>query len=159
MNSWTIEQFESAVEEALKEKLEREENNRIVIQKLKMDLVNSCKKFVKDTKEYWNSYCKIISKKVYYGKVSSYERFKLSPTLTLCISRDEYENVCMSFKQNSNTGSNSISLIDINIKGEEVTPKTSSDLNASVLEDLCKSIDENFKNIYLYRLVDALKNE
>ena len=159
MNSWTIEQFESAVEEALKEKLEREENNRIVIQKLKMDLVNSCKKFVEDTKEYWNSYCKIISKKVYYGKVSSYERFKLSPTLTLCIIRDEYENVCMSFKRNSYAGNNSISLIDINIKGEEVTPKFNSDLDAQTLEDLCKSIDENFKNIYLYRLVDALKNE
>lgn len=159
MNSWTIEQFESAVEEALKEKLEREENNRILIQKLKMDLIASCKKFVEDTKEYWKSYCKLISKKVYYGKVSSYERFKLSPTLTLCIIRDEYENVCMSFKRNSYAGNNSISLIDINIKGEEVTPKASSDLNASVLEDLCKSIDENFKNIYLYRLVDALKNE
>ena len=159
MNSWTVEQFESAVEEALKEKLEREENNRIVIQKLKMDLVNSCKKFVEDTKEYWKSYCKIISKKVYYGKVSSYERFKLSQTLTLCINRDEYENVCMSFKQNSNTGSNSISLVDINIKDEEVTPRFNSDLDISVLEDLCKSIDENFKNIYLYRLIDALKNE
>ena len=159
MNSWTVEQFESAVEEALKEKLEREENNRIVIQKLKMDLVNSCKKFVEDTKEYWKSYCKLISKKVYYGKVSSYERLKLSPTLTVCIIRDEYENVCMSFKQNSNTGSNSISLVDINIKDEEVTPRFNSDLDAQTLEDLCKSIDENFKNIYLYRLVDALKNE
>ena len=159
MNDLTIEQFESAVEEALKEKLEREENNRIAVQKLKMDLVNSCKKFVKDTKEYWNSYCKIISKKVYYGKVSSYERFKLSQTLTLCINRYEYENVCMSFKQNSNTGSNSISLVDINIKDEEVTPRFNSDLDAQTLEDLCKSIDENFKNIYLYRLIDALKNE
>ena len=159
MNSLTIEQFESAVEKALKEKLEREENNRIAVQKLKMNLVNSCKKFVEDTKEYWNSYCKIISKKVYYGKVSSYERFKLSQTLTLCISRDEYENVCMSFKRNSDTGSNSISLIDINIKGEEVATKFNSDLDASVLEDLCKSIDENFKNVYLYRLIDALKNE
>lgn len=159
MNIWTIEHFENVVEEALKEKLEREENNRIIIQKLKMDLIASCKKFVEDTKEYWKSYCKIISKKVYYGKVSSYERFKLSPTLTLCISRDEYENVCMSFKRNNEAGSNSVSLIDINIKGEEVTPKASSDLDISALEDLCKSIDENFQNIYLYRLVDALKNE
>ena len=65
----------------------------------------------------------------------------------------------MSFKRNSYAGNNSISLIDINIKGEEVIPKSNSDLNASDLEDLCKSIDKNFKNIYLYRLVDALKNE
>ena len=65
----------------------------------------------------------------------------------------------MSFKQNSNTGSNSISLIDISIKDEEVTPRFNSDLDISALEDLCKSIDENFKNIYLYRLIDALKNE
>ena len=65
----------------------------------------------------------------------------------------------MSFKRNSYAGNHSISLIDINIKGEEVTPKFNSDLDISTLEDLCKSIDENFKNIYLYRLVDALINE
>ena len=51
MTDWTIEQFEKAIEEAIEEKLDKEKTARETFEKLKEDLILSCKKFANDTEE------------------------------------------------------------------------------------------------------------
>ena len=52
MRWWPLERFEIAVQDALKERFEREEFNRKDIPKGKAELIEALQKFATDTKEY-----------------------------------------------------------------------------------------------------------
>ena len=87
MTDWTIEQFENAVKKAIEEKLDKEKTARETLEKLKEDLILSCKKFVNDTEEYWNTYCNLMTKKDYSCNPTSSERFDIKSIGALNISR------------------------------------------------------------------------
>ena len=51
-------------------------------------------------------------------------------------------------------------LLNIVIKGDEVTSEFNDNLDAQELETLCKVIgNDNFKNNYLDRLVNSIKED
>ena len=95
MTDWTIEQFENAVKEAVKEKLDKEKTAHETFEKLKEDLLSACKKFVNDTEEYWNAYCNFMTQKISYScQPTSSERFDINPIGVLLISRRNGE-ICL----------------------------------------------------------------
>lgn len=155
MTDWTIEQFENAVTEALEEKLDKEKTARETLEKLKKDLLSACKKFVNDTEEYWNAYCELMTKKISYScQPTSSERFDINPIGVLIISRRNGE---VHFVVNQRIHEcNSVTLINIVIKGDEVT--SGLILTDKDLETLGKVIS-NLKNKYLDRLVNSLKED
>lgn len=157
MNDWTIEQFENAVKEAIEEKLDKEKTARETLKKLKEDLLLACKKFVNDTEEYWNAYCELMTKKISYScQPTSSERFDIHSRGALLISRRNGE---VHFVINQRIHEwNSVTLLNVVIKGDEVTSEFNDSLTAQDLEILCKVID-NLKNNYLDRLVNSLKED
>ena len=156
MTDWTIEQFENAVTEALEEKLDKEKTARETWEKLKEDLILSCKKFVNDTEEYWNTYCNLMTKKDYSCNPTSSERFDIPLIGALLISRRNGE-VHFVITQRIHEW-NSVILLNVVIKGDEVTSVFNDNLTVKDLETLCRLIgNENFKNEYLDRLVSSLK--
>ena len=159
MTDWTIEQFENAVKEAIEEKLDKEKTARETLEKLKKDFVSICKKFTDDTEEYWNAYCELMTKKISYScQPTSSERFNIHLIGALLISRRNGE-VHFVVTQKIHEW-DSITLLNIVIKGDEVTSKFNDNLDVQDLETLCKVIGhENFKNNYLDRLVSSLKKD
>lgn len=157
MTDWTIEQFENAVKEAIEEKLDKEKTARETLEKLKKDLLSACKKFVNDTEEYWNAYCELMTKKISYScQPTSSERFDIHSRGTLLISRRNGE---VHFVINQRIHEwNSVTLLNVIIKGDEVASKFNDSLTAQDLETLCKVIG-NLKNNYLDRLVNSLKED
>ena len=156
MTDWTIEQFENAVKEAIEEKLNKEKTARETLEKLKEDLISACKKFVNDTEEYWNAYCNLMTKKDYSCNPTSSERFDINSIGALLISRRNGE-VHFVVTQRIHE-CNSVILLNIVIKGDEVTSVFNDNLTAKDLETLCKVIG-NFKNNYLDRLVNSIKED
>ena len=159
MTDWTIEQFENAVKEAIEEKLDKEKTARETFEKLKEDLILSCKKFVNDTEEYWNTYCNFMTKKISYScQPTSSERFNIHLIGTLLVSRRNGE-VHFVVTQKIHEW-NSVILLNIVIKGDEVTSEFNDNLDAQELETLCRVIgNDNFKNNYLDRLVSSIKED
>lgn len=157
MIDWTIEQFENAVKEAIEEKLDKEKTARETLEKLKKDLLSACKKFANDTEEYWNAYCELMTKKISYScQPTSSERFDIKPIGALLISRRNGE---VHFVVNQRIHEwNSVTLLNVVIKGDEVTSEFNDNLTDKDLETLCKIIG-NFKNNYLDRLVNSLKED
>ena len=159
MTDWTIEQFETAVKEVIEEKLDKEKTARETFEKLKKDFVSICKKFTDDTAEYWNVYCKLITKKISYScQPTSSERFDIESIGALLISRRNGE---VHFVVNQRIHEwNSVTLLNVIIKGDEVTSEFNDNLDVQELETLCKVIGhENFKNNYLDRLVNSIKED
>lgn len=157
MTDWTIEQFENAVKEAIEEKLDKEKTARETFEKLKKDLLSACKKFVNDTEEYWNAYCELMTKKISYScQPTSSERFDIKSIGALLISRRNGE---VHFVINQRIHEwNSVTLLNVIIKGDEVASKFNDSLTVKDLETLCKVIG-NLKNNYLDRLVNSLKED
>lgn len=157
MTDWTIEQFENAVKEAIEEKLDKEKTARETLKKLKEDLLSACKKFVNDTEEYWNAYCELMTKKISYScQPTSSERFDIKSIGALNISRRNGE---VHFVVNQRIHEwNSVTLLNVIIKGNEVASKFNDSLTDKDLETLCKVIG-NLKNNYLDRLVNSLKED
>lgn len=89
MSWWPLEGFEIAVQDALKERFERDEFNRKAIPKGKAELIEAFQKFEKDTKEYWDCYCRILAENgcERFAK-SSIEHFDFNSTDTLSIMRE-----------------------------------------------------------------------
>ena len=156
MTDWTIEQFENAVKKAIEEKLDKEKTARETFEKLKKDFVSICKKFTDDTEEYWNAYCNLMTKKDYSCNPTSSERFDINSIGVLLISRRN-EEVHFVVTQRIHE-CNSVILLNIVIKGDEVTSVFNDNLTAKDLETLCKVIG-NLKNNYLDRLVNSLKED
>lgn len=159
MTDWTIEQFENAVKEAIEEKLDKEKTASETFEKLKKDLLSACKKFVNDTEEYWNTYCNLMTKKISYScQPTSSERFNIHLIGALNISRRNGE-VHFVVTQRIHEW-NSVILLNIVIKGDEVTSVFNDNLTAQDLETLCRVIgNDNFKNNYLDRLVNSIKED
>lgn len=160
MTDWTIEQFENAVKETIEEKLDKEKTARETLEtleKLKKDLLSACKKFVNDTEEHWSTYCELMTKKISYScQPTSFERFDIKSIGALNISRINGE---VHFVVNQRIHEwNSVTLLNVVIKGDEVTSEFNNNLTAQDLETLCKVIG-NFKNNYLDRLVNSLKED
>ena len=156
MTDWTIEQFENAVKEAVEEKLNKEKTAHETLEKLKEDLILACKKFVNDTEEYWNTYCNLMTKKDYSCNPTSSERFDIKSIGVLIISRRNGE---VHFVVNQRIHEwNSVILLNVVIKGDEVTSVFNDNLTAQDLETLCKVIG-NLKNNYLDRLVNSIKED
>ena len=157
MTDWTIEQFENAVTEAIEEKLNKEKTARETLEKLKEDLISACKKFVNDTEEYWNAYCNLMTKKISYScQSTSSERFDMKSIGVLIISRRTGE---VHFVVNQRIHEwNSVTLLNIVIKGDEVTSVFNDNLTDKDLETLGKIIG-NLKNNYLDRLVNSIKED
>ena len=157
MTDWTIEQFENAVTEALEEKLDKEKTARETFEKLKKDFISICKKFTDDTEEYWNAYCNLMTQKISYScQPTSSERFDMKSIGVLIINRRNGE---VHFVVNQRIHEcNSVILLNIVIKGDEVTSVFNDNLTANDLETLGKVIS-NLKNKYLDRLVNSLKED
>lgn len=157
MTDWTIEQFENAVKEAIEEKLNKEKTARETLEKLKKDLLSACKKFVNDTEEYWSTYCELMTKKISYScQPTSSERLDIESIGALKISRRNGE---VHFVVNQRIHEwNSVTLLNVVIKGDSVTSEFNDNLTAKDLETLCKVIG-NLKNNYLDRLVSSLKKD
>lgn len=156
MTDWTIEQFENAVKEVIEEKLDKEKTARETHEKLKEDLLSACKKFVNDTEEYWNAYCNLMTQKISYScQPTSSERFDISRG-TLLISRRNGE---VHFVVNQRIHEwNSVTLLNVVIKGDKMASEFNDSLTDKDLETLCKVIG-NLKNNYLDRLVNSLKKD
>lgn len=157
MTDWTIEQFENAVKEVIEEKLDKEKTARETHEKLKEDLLSACKKFVNDTEEYWSTYCELMTKKISYScQPTSSERFDIKSIGALLISRRNGE---VHFVVNQRIHEcNSVTLLNVVIKGDSVASEFNDSLTDKDLETLCKVIG-NFKNNYLDRLVSSLKKD
>ena len=157
MTYWTIEQFKNAVKEAIEEKLDKEKTARETLEKLKKDLLSACKKFVNDTEEYWNAYCELMTKKISYScQPTSSERFDIKSIGALLISRRNGE---VRFVVNQRIHEwNSVTLLNVVIKGDSVASEFNDRLTAQDLETLCKVIG-SLKNNYLDRLVSSLKKD
>lgn len=157
MTDWTIEQFENAVKEAIEEKLDKEKTARETLKKLKEDLLSACKKFVNDTEEYWNAYCELMTKKISYScQPTSSEKFDINSIGALNISRRNGE---VHFVVNQRIHEwNSVTLLNVVIKGDEMASEFNDSLTDKDLETLCKVIG-NLKNNYLDRLVNSLKED
>ena len=157
MTYWTIEQFKNAVKEAIEEKLDKEKTARETLEKLKKDLLSACKKFVNDTEEYWNAYCELMTKKISYScQPTSSERFDIKSIRALLISRRNGE---VHFVVNQRIHEwNSVTLLNVVIKGDSVASEFNDRLTAQDLETLCKVIG-SLKNNYLDRLVSSLKKD
>ena len=156
MTDWTIEQFENAVKEAVEEKLNKEKTAHETLEKLKEDLILACKKFVNDTEEYWNTYCNLMTKKDYSCNPTSSERFDIKSIGVLIISRRNGE-VHFVVTQKIHEW-NSVILLNIVIKGDEVTSVFNDNLTANDLGTLGRVIS-NLKNNYLDRLVNSIKED
>ena len=157
MTDWTIEQFENAVKEAIEEKLNKEKTARETFEKLKEDLLSACKKFANDTEEYWNAYCNLMTQKISYScQPTSSERFDMKSIGALIINRRNGE---VHFVVNQRIHEwNSVTLLNVVIKGDEVASEFNDSLTAQDLETLGKVIS-NLKNKYLDRLVNSLKED
>lgn len=157
MTDWTIEQFENAVKEAVEEKLNKEKTAHETLEKLKEDLILSCKKFVNDTEEYWNAYYNLMTQKISYScQPTSPERFDIKSIGVLIISRRNGE---VHFVVNQRIHEwNSVTLLNVVIKGDEVTSVFNDNLTANDLGTLGRVIS-NLKNNYLDRLVNSIKED
>lgn len=157
-NWWPLEGFEMAVQDALKERLEREEFNRKAIPKGKAELIEALQKFEKDTKEYWDCYCRILAENgcERFTK-SSIEHFDFTPTNTLSIMR-EGGNIRFWAKQKTSMSAESTTIFDISLEGDKIiVTEFNSKINLPILSFWRDHIDDNFQSRYFSRLVERAR--
>lgn len=157
-NGWPLEGFELAVQDALKERFERDEFNRKAIPKGKAELIEALQKFEKDTKEYWDCYCRILAENgcERFTK-SSIEHFDFTSTNTLSIMR---EGRCIRFwaKQKTSMSAESTTIFDISLEGDRViVTYFDPEINLPTLQFWRDHIDDNFQNRYFSRLVERAR--
>ena len=158
MSWWPLEGFEIAVQDALKERFEREEFNRKAIPKGKAELIEALQKFATDTKEYWDCYCRILAENGYerFAK-SSIEHFDFNSTDTLSIMR-EGRNIRFWAKQKTSMSAESITIFDISLEEDKViVTEFTSEINLPTLSFWRVHIDDGFRSRYFSRLVDRAR--
>lgn len=156
--SWPLEGFEIAVQDALKERFEREEFNRKAIPKGKAELIEALQKFATDTKEYWDCYCRILAENgcERFAK-SSIEHFDFNSTDTLSIMR-EGRNIRFWAKQKPSMSAESITIFDISLEGDKaIVTEFTSKINLPTLSFWRGHIDDNFQSRYFSRLVERAR--
>lgn len=156
--SWPLEGFEIAVQDALKERFERDEFNRKAIPKGKAELIEALQKFEKDTKEYWDCYCHILSENDCERFVkSSIEHFDFPPTNTLSIMR-EGGDVRFWAKQKTSMSAESTTVFDISLEGDKIiVTYFNSEISLPTLHFWKDHIDDNFQSRYFSRLVERAR--
>ena len=156
--SWPLEGFELAVQDALKERFDRDEFNRKAIPKGKAELIEALQKFEKDTKEYWDCYYRILSENgcERFAK-SSIEHFDFTSTDTLSIMR-EGRYIRFWAKQKPSMSAESTTIFDISLEGDKITVTYfNSEINLPTLYFWRDHIDDNFQSRYLSRLVERAR--
>ena len=156
--SWPLEGFEIAVQGALKERFDRDEFNRKAIPKGKAELIEALQKFEKDTKEYWDCYCRILSENgcERFAK-SSIEHFDFTSTNTLSIVR-EGGDIRFWAKQKTSMSAESTTIFDISLEGVKIiVTEFNSEINLPTLSFWRDHIDDNFQSRYLSRLVERAR--
>ena len=157
--SWTLEGFEIAVQDALKERFERDEVNRKAIPKGKAELIEALQKFEKDTKEYWDCYCRILAENgcERFAK-SSIEHFDFTSTDTLSIMR-EGGNIRFWAKQKPSISAEATTIFDISLEGDKIiVTYFNSEINLPTLyfwRDHIKN--DNLQSRYFSRLVERAR--
>ena len=157
--SWTLEGFEIAVQDALKERFERDEVNRKAIPKGKAELIEALQKFEKDTKEYWDCYCRVLSENgcERFAK-SSIEHFDFTSNNTLSIMR-EGGNIRFWAKQKTSMSAESTTIFDISFEGDKIiVTYFNSEINLPTLyfwRDHIKN--DNLQSRYFSRLVERAR--
>lgn len=156
--SWPLEGFEIAVQDALKERFERDEFNRKAIPKGKAELIEALQKFEKDTKEYWDCYCHILSENDCERFVkSSIEHFDFPPTNTLSIMR-EGGDIRFWAKQKPSMSAESTTVFDISLEGDKIIiTYFNSEISLPTLHFWKDHIDDNFQSRYFSRLVERAR--
>ena len=156
--SWTLEGFELAVQDALKERFERDEFNCKAIPKGKAELIETLQKFEKDTKEYWDCYCRVLAENgcERFAK-SSIEHFDFTSTDTLSIMR-EGGNIRFWAKQKPSISAEATTIFDISLEGDKIiVTYFNSEINLPTLYFWRDHIDDNFQSRYSSRLVERAR--
>ena len=156
--SWTLEGFELAVQDALKERFERDEFNRKAILKGKAELIETLQKFEKDTKEYWDCYCRILAENgcERFAK-SSIEHFDFTSTDTLSIMR-EGGNIRFWAKQKPSISAEATTIFDISLEGDKIiVTYFNSEINLPTLYFWRDHINDNLQSRYFSRLVERAR--
>ena len=156
--SWTLEGFELAVQDALKERFERDEVNRKAIPKGKAELIEALQKFEKDTKEYWDCYCRILAENgcERFAK-SSIEHFDFTSTDTLSIMR-EGGNIRFWAKQKPSISAEATTIFDISLEGDKIiVTYFNSEINLPTLYFWRDHINDNLQSRYFSRLVERAR--
>ena len=158
MSWWPLEGFEIAVQDALKERFDREEFNRKAIPKGKAELIEALQKFATDTKEYWDCYYRILAENgcERFAK-SSIEHFDFNSTDTLSIMR-EGRNIRFWAKQKPSMFTESTTIFDISLEGDKIiVTYFNSEINLPTLSFWRDHIDEGFRSRYFSRLVERAR--
>ena len=156
--SWTLEGFEIAVQDALKERFERDEVNRKAIPKGKAELIEALQKFEKDTKEYWDCYCRTLAENgcERFAK-SSIEHFDFTSTDTLSIMR-EGRNIRFWAKQKPSISAEATTIFDISLEGDKIiVTYFNSEINLPTLYFWRDHINDNLQSRYFSRLVERAR--
>lgn len=156
--SWPLEGFELAVQDALKERFERDEFNHKAIPKGKAELIEALQKFEKDTKEYWDCYYRILSENgcERFAK-SCIEHFDFTSTNTLSIMR-EGGDIRFWAKQKPSMSAESTTIFDISLEGGKIiVTYFNSEINLPTLYFWRDHIDDNFQSRYFSRLVERAR--
>ena len=156
--SWTLEGFELAVQDALKERFERDEFNRKAIPKGKAELIETLQKFEKDTKEYWDCYCRVLAENgcERFAK-SSIEHFDFTSTNTLSIMR-EGGNIRFWAKQKTSMSAEPTTIFDISLEGDKIiVAEFNSEINLPTLYFWRDHINDNLQSRYFSRLVERAR--
>ena len=157
--SWTLEGFEIAVQDALKERFERDEFNCKAIPKGKAELIETLQKFEKDTKKYWDCYCRVLAENgcERFAK-SSIEHFDFTSNNTLSIMR-EGGNIRFWAKQKTSMSAESTTIFDISFEGDKIiVTYFNSEINLPTLyfwRDHIKN--DNLQSRYFSRLVERAR--
>lgn len=156
--SWPLEGFETAVQDALKERFDRDEFNRKAIPKGKAELIEALQKFEKDTKEYWDCYCHILSENDCERFVKSgIEHFDFPPTNTLSIMQ-EGGDIRFWAKQKPSMSAESTTVFDISLEEDKIiVTYFNSEINLPTLYFWRDHINDNFQSRYLSRLVERAR--
>ena len=156
-NWWPLEGFEIAVQDALKERFERDEFNRKAIPKGKAELIEALQKFEKDTKEYWDCYCRILSENgcESFAK-ASIEHFDFNSTDTLHIIRGG--DIRFWAKQKASMFTESTTIFDISLEGGKIiVTEFNPEINLPTLSFWRDHIDDSFRSRYFNRLVERAR--
>ena len=156
--SWTLEGFELAVQDALKERFERDEFNCKAIPKGKAELIEALQKFEKDTKEYWDCYCRILAENgcERFAK-SSIEHFDFTSTDTLSIMR-EGGDIRFWAEQKPSTSAEATTIFDISLEGDKIiVTYFNSEINLPTLYFWRDHINDNLQSRYFSRLVERAR--
>lgn len=160
--SWPLEGFEIAVQDALKERSDRDEFNRKAIPKGKAELIEALQKFEKDTKEYWDCYCRILSENgcERFAK-SSIEHFDFTSTDTLHIIRGVTQrgrDIRFWAKQKASMFTEATTIFDISLEGDKIiVTEFNPEINLPTLHFWTDHINEGFQSRYLSRLVERAR--